>query len=188
MVRRLWPGANLSLDGFGAYKRGPLRGPDAGLAFSFSKADFFNYARTQVAELAHTRYEEFRRTFYDEDPLFQRLSSKPEFTECLRQIRADGGFPVLAHPGHQFKRDPARLRAQWEAYGRQLAAAREAGLWGIELHSYKSAAEPAVLNPLIRELAAAAGLRLTTGSDFHTDAKPYPQLGRVETGFDGWRD
>ena len=142
-ARRLWPGADLTLEGFVAYKRGPLRSPDAYLAFSISKADFFNYARSQVTELSEAVYENFKRSFYDEDPAFRPFSSKPELTECLRQIRADGGFPVLAHPGYQFGRDAARLRADCQAYVGRLRAAREAGLWGVELHTYKSADDSA---------------------------------------------
>ena len=92
------------------------------------------------------------------------------------------------HPAYQFGRDAARLRADCQAYVGRLRAAREAGLWGVELHTYKSADDSAAINPLIREMAAATGLRLTTGSDFHTDAKPYPRLGGVEAGFQGWQD
>lgn len=72
--------------------------------------------------------------------------------QCIKTVKADGGLPVLAHPGLD------------QAYNfiPQLA---EAGLWGLEVyHSIHSPGQ----EKKFKVLAQNYNLKITGGSDFHS--------------------
>lgn len=76
---------------------------------------------------------------------------------CIETVRADGGFPVLAHPGLD------------QAY-KLIPKLAEAGLWGVEVyHSIHSPGQEKKFKALAQEY----NLKITGGSDFHslTDGK-----------------
>ena len=75
----------------------------------------------------------------------------PDAEDCVRAIKADGGFAVLAHPG------------QMGNYG-AIHRLAEAGLDGIECnHPSHSASD----RKRVEEFAKSESLFLTGGSDFH---------------------
>lgn len=91
----------------------------------------------------------------------------PPFAEAVEQILAAGALPVLAHPARLVHSRPDRL----DGLIREMV---EQGLRGIEVyHSDHTAADAGQL----LGLAAAYGLAISGGSDFHGEAKPGVQLG-----------
>lgn len=78
--------------------------------------------------------------------------------EAIRAIRAAGGLPVLAH----FSEAPARPDV--------IAELKEAGLGGLEVY-YRTF--DALTVEAIRQVAEAASLVATGGSDYHGDLEPY---------------
>jgi predicted metal-dependent phosphoesterase TrpH len=179
-----WPDAGISFPGFLRYKTGPNPAPEAAPSFSMSKYDVFAYFKTVVSDLGGSAYRNFKADFFDSDTAFRRFPEKPTLKSCIEATRADGGFPVLAHPGLEFDWDASRMRSKANEYTDRLRQAKAAGLWGIEVHACKDQANAAEINSLVRELAHAAGLRLTFGSDFHSDTPhEYPSLGGDSDGF-----
>ena len=99
-----------------------------------------------------------RRLFRGGGPC-DRTIPYPTAFEAVAAIRADGGYPVLAHPGQQQNFDLIPLLA-------------EAGLWGVELYHPSNREED---RRRLLTLAEQYGLACTGGSDFH---------GAYETGRD----
>jgi hypothetical protein len=183
-----WPAAGISFPEFLRYKTGPTPSPHGTPSFSMSKYDVFSYLQTVVSDLDGTTYREFKGEFFDSDAAFRRPPEKPTLKDCLEAVRADGGFPVLAHPGSQFEWNASSMRSKENEYAEQLRQAKGAGLWGIELHKCRNQHQAAEINPLVRSLADSTGLCLTFGSDFHKDTPHnYPSLGVVGERFKGWR-
>ncbi len=88
-------------------------------------------------------------------------------TDAIRLIRDAGGIAVLAHP-FSLQMSKATLKD----FVKSLA---ELGLGGIEV--FYSEHSPEQIS-IYSGLAAAYGLLLTGGSDFHGDANPRVKLGR----------
>ena len=182
-----WSNAGISVQGFLRYKTGTGPSPETAPSFSMSKYDVFAYFQTVVSDLAGSDFSKFKADLFDSDAAFQRSPEKPTLKACIEAVRADGGFPVLAHPGLEFKFDAQSMRSKVNEYTEQLRQAEAAGLWGIELHTCKNHNQAAEINPLVRELAQSTGLRLTCGSDFHKDtSQNYPSLGVEGDFFEGW--
>ncbi|MEG2657994.1 MAG: PHP domain-containing protein [Clostridiales bacterium] len=82
--------------------------------------------------------------------------------ECVKLIKSDGGFGVLAHSGID---DTYKLAEKL----------KDGGLWGLEVfHSSHSV----VVERKLKELAENLGLEITGGSDFHSlDDKGHGNLG-----------
>jgi 3',5'-nucleoside bisphosphate phosphatase len=94
---------------------------------------------------------------------------EPPFSEAAGQILAAGGVPVLAHPF----RLVGERRDRLEDLVRGMVAQ---GLRGIE--AFHSDHTPADSEHLLG-LAAAYGLAITGGSDFHGESKPGVKLGSL---------
>src|SRR5699024_5543363 len=92
----------------------------------------------------------------------------------IRNIRAAGGVPVLAHGG-LLKLSETELE-QW------IHAMCGAGLMGLEC--YHNAHTPAT-EAFLRRMARRYGLLVTGGSDFHGATRPDVDLG---TGLARWED
>ena len=91
---------------------------------------------------------------------------RPKLEEALAAIAAAGGKSVAAHP--------LSLWISWGRLGKYLPEWKEMGLDGVEaLHSGASKREAARL----KEMAAAEGLFITGGSDFHGNGRPDRKLG-----------
>jgi predicted metal-dependent phosphoesterase TrpH len=91
----------------------------------------------------------------------------PSFAEAAEQILAARALPVLAHPGRLVTGRPHRLEGL-------VRAMVEQGLRGIEAyHSDHTAAD----TEQALGLAAAYGLAVSGGSDFHGEAKPGVEMG-----------
>ena len=182
-----WPAAGVSFPGFLGYKTGQSPSPETAPSFSMSKHDVFAYFQTVVSDLGGTAYRNFKAEFFDSDAAFRRSPEKPTLKGCIEAVRADGGFPVLAHPGLQFDWNAPSMRSKANEYAERLRQAKAVGLWGIELHKCKTQNEAAEINPLVRELAHSTGLCMTFGSDFHKDTPHnYPSLGVEGERFEGW--
>ena len=87
--------------------------------------------------------------------------------ELIPLVAQNGGYPVLAHFGFHFEADPKKMRAQADEYIDHLRYMKSLGLWGLELHPYRYYPQKDEINDIIKGWAEAAGLNLTTGSDFH---------------------
>jgi len=88
---------------------------------------------------------------------------EPQFAEGVRQIRAAGGLPSLAHP--------TRVKSDLSALMPELCAA---GLGAIE--AYHSDHTPQETEFFLG-LTSRYGLKVTGGSDFHGAMKPEVRLG-----------
>ena len=96
----------------------------------------------------------------------------PSFEEAAEQILAAGALPVLAHPGRLI---PGRL----DRLEGLIRAMVEQGLKGLE--AYHSDHTPADTSQILG-MAAAYGLAVTGGSDFHGEAKPGVEVGTGRAG------
>jgi len=88
--------------------------------------------------------------------------------EGLQLIHGAGGLAVMAHPD-SLKLDDAELAVE-------LKRLRGLGLDGVECYYSQHTMER---TDVLLEMARAAGLLATGGSDFHGTAKPHVFLGRV---------
>ncbi len=96
---------------------------------------------------------------------------RPALEEALEAIHDAGGKAVLAHP--------LSLWLSWGKLTRYLEEWKDMGLDGVEaLHSGASKREASRLT----ELAAANGMIVTGGSDFHGTGRPDRKLGRGAAG------
>jgi len=88
--------------------------------------------------------------------------------EGLDLIHAAGGLAVMAHP--------SSLKLTGDTLAAELVRLRQLGLDGLEC--YYSQHTPEQTDTLL-DMARAAGLLATGGSDFHGNAKPHVHLGHV---------
>ncbi|MFC1513007.1 PHP domain-containing protein [Thermodesulfobacteriota bacterium] len=86
--------------------------------------------------------------------------------EAIAMIRDAGGLPFLAHP--------AANDRQLKGVPKLLAALKEMGLAGLELHYPTHSSK---IFKTLHHLGADLDLLFSGGSDFHGDGKPYIQLG-----------
>ena len=172
-----WKNQSISHEGLILYKSGGHGAVDVrdAAVFSISKYDIFGYLHS--LGLVSDDYGPFKTEFFS-DAEFERYGAKPEFSRCIEVIRQDGGFPVLAHPGYQWKKDASAMFAASNIVVPNLRKAKEHGLWGIECHAYQSPESAITINQVVKGWATEAGLHLTCGSDFHRDnEKNYPNVG-----------
>ncbi len=113
----------------------------------------------------------YRMLFKGNGPAAGDIEYVP-YQDATAAIAADGGIPVLAHPGQQYSLDLVR-----ELVGR--------GLGGIELHhpDHRPADHEA-----IRRAADEYGLLLTGGSDFHGRYGSSPDIGERVAPAEFFRD
>lgn len=87
----------------------------------------------------------------------------PAYRQAVELIRDNGGIPVVAHPGLNFR-------------GRERTAEKllERGAAGLEVfNNYHTSGQVAYFAPLVRR----QGLLMTCGSDFHGKTKPRIEIG-----------
>jgi len=87
-----------------------------------------------------------------------------DFKDALEMVRSNGGIPVVAHPGLNFR-------------GREelVAELLEQGASGLEVfNNYHSGEQTAYFADLIRK----RGALMTCGSDFHGKTKPLISIGQ----------
>lgn len=88
----------------------------------------------------------------------------PAYREAVEVVRDNGGIPVVAHPGLNFR-------------GRERIAEKllERGAAGLEVfNNYHTPEQVAYFAPLVRR----QGLMMTCGSDFHGKTKPRIEVGQ----------
>ncbi len=131
-----------------------------------------HFARVLVEKgYVATRQEAFDRYLADHAQAAVERE-EPTLIEGIRQVRAGGGMPSLAHPVRLPHADTEWLRSF-------LSPLCEAGLQAIEVyHSEHSRGDM----ERFAELAAEFGLAATGGSDFHGDNKPSVRLGTGKHG------
>jgi predicted metal-dependent phosphoesterase TrpH len=110
----------------------------------------------------------YKRWFGRPDGLVAEDIAYPEAETAVRAILEQGGVPVLAHPGQM---------DNWAAIPGLVAA----GLRGIEVHHPDHTAADV---ERAREAAAAHGLLMTGGSDFHGRYGAPSALGTCTVGLD----
>lgn len=156
---------------------------------SLTKPDIFNYFELKSVPHGYPEYQLFKKGFFNHE-MMAELNGKPVFSKCLECIRKDGGYPVLAHPAYQFEKKVDRILDRLPDYIAQLKSARDAGLWGIELHAYENNTEASMLNCVFSEIAALGLLHVTYGSDSHGPyhAKKKREIGCIANNFSGFTD
>ena len=130
---------------------------------SFNKVDVWMFLLETGVLPPGTRYRDFKRSsvLAGEQP-----NNKPHLIRIVESIRADGGLPVLPHPGHIYGDDLQRIREDLAGLERMLAFFADAGVWGLEIYYYGTPHDDQI-NQLMRQQAARHGLALTAGSDCH---------------------
>lgn len=127
--------------------------------------------RPHIAEhLARKGYaasvtDAFRRYLGEGRPYYRSKERIP-LADAASLIRAAGGLPIVAHP-FQYGYDEAALLAY-------LSAARDAGCLGLEAYYSEHAPEQ---QRYLLELAAAWGMLVSGGSDWHGSRKPHIRMG-----------
>ena len=86
--------------------------------------------------------------------------------QCIGEINAAGGLPVLAHPIY--------LRMEYEQLDILLAELKQYGLRGIEAYYVDNTAQQTAM---LLNLAKKHSLLVTGGSDFHGSFKPNIDIG-----------
>lgn len=153
---------------------------------SLTKPDIFNYFNYKNLPHEFADYSDFKKNFFNDNE-FLELSIKPEFSKCLELINKDDGFPVLAHPAYQFKKDKKTILIEKKRYESNLKEAKKLGLWGIEMHSYDNVEETKSLNEIFSKIAIDCELNITYGSDFHGEnTRNSRQIGCVNGNFHGF--
>ena len=130
-----------------------------------------HFARVLVEKgYAKNLEDAFRKYLGEEAPSYVQRESH-SLSDVIRRVRSGGGIPVIAHP--------IRLGLTPQQERQVLAAAKQAGLLGLEVHhSEHSAPTRAHYEQLAKDLE----LVPTGGSDFHGDAKPTVHLGEGVAG------
>ena len=103
---------------------------------------------------------------------FALTGAGADFGRAAAAIHESGGLTYLAHP--------MTLYVSWGRLPVILAELKEQGLDGIEAW-HPAATERACRR--LDDLAAALGLRITAGSDFHGEKRPDRRLGYTGGGF-----
>jgi|GEM_PF-245187 len=134
---------------------------------SWSKVDFYEYLRQRGALYDSTSYRTFRKDWLDSGRLPVRRIDKPTVNEVSAIIRADGGYPVLPHPGHIWDDEPGDMRYGKPKLSALLREFRLSGVEGIELYWYGNAKKTVKINKIVMEAAAPFGYFFTYGSDCH---------------------
>jgi len=90
--------------------------------------------------------------------------SHMDFSEALALVRHNGGWPVVAHPGLNFK-----------GHEKQVSNLLDQGAAGLEVfNNYHSAEQTAYFASLVQQ----HGSWMTCGSDFHGKIKPLISIGQ----------
>lgn len=154
---------------------------------SLTKPDIYNYFGMKTVQHGYPEYQLFKEGFFKHEAM-NELTHKPVFSKCLECICKDGGFPVLAHPAYQFNKRVDVINGNRELYMESLISARNAGLWGIELHAYDSYEEATKLNNVFAEIANLCHLHVTFGSDSHgpNHSKKKREIGCNAGDFEGF--
>ena len=131
-----------------------------------------HFAKVLVKKGYVSSIQEAFDQFLDESAKAYVQRREPLFADAVERISAAGGLPVVAHPFRLAREKPERL-------DRLIREMVEQGLRGIEV--YHSEHTPADVGRFLG-LAAAYGLAITGGSDFHGEAKPGVELGTGSKG------
>lgn len=172
-ANRLYGRDDLSFDGLLEFKAGFVNDRVRALEISFIKVDLYRYLKRAGAVPADLGYRDFKNTFRGE-------TEKPHLAAVAAAIRADGGFPVLPHPGFVLDEDGP------ERFARLLALCRDAGVWGVELYWYGDPDRTARLNAAVEAAARPHGFRFTHGSDCHGRGSEFDTLERYLGPFAGF--
>lgn len=135
---------------------------------SITKVDIYKYLLGKVQHTGFADYMHFKSVFFEGNQ-FAELLAKPGFKRCIEMINVDSGYAVLAHPGYQYDKDTRTILSRKAEIVRSLQLAKNAGLWGIELHPYDEPNEAARINAIFRLFAEECNLYVTVGSDYHGD-------------------
>ncbi len=145
---------------------------------SISEEEVFTPGRETLMKphFIHPLLDRGRFPTYEEANAWYRLNvkagvavPKPKVQEAITLVRAAGGWAALAHPGYYEREGGMRVADR-------LLALAAAGLQGVEAdypyhacspHAFSKDEESAYVLGM-RAAAAAAGLRVTRGSDSHT--------------------
>jgi predicted metal-dependent phosphoesterase TrpH len=178
------PDRGLSFAGLIERKRAdrPDLGPDA---FSLNKVDVYKYLLDAGALPPGSDYPHFKASFFASDP---RLSTAPLKSTCAQVVdlvRADGGYAVIPHPGHEFGDSAARMAAEAPRLRRLLERFRGLGVSGVEMYWYRNA-DTAELNRLVAAAAGPLGFFFTYGSDCHGPGSGKQTLGQFAGDFSGF--
>lgn len=112
----------------------------------------------------------------------------PQYTlfKTTEIVRNAGGFPVLPHFGFCFGADPVLMGQNRKRIIALLKKMKGLGLWGVELHPYRSNKNAPAINRLMAQWAQETGLHLTSGSDYHGGISAHGTVGYMCDTFKGF--
>lgn len=164
---------DLTMDGLREYKAGFVDDRVRALEIAYVKVDLYRYLKRAGAVPADLGYRDFKDRFRGE-------TQKPHLRDVAAAIRADGGYPVLPHPGFILDEEgESTFRAL-------LELCRASGVWGVELYWYHSPEKSARLNAAVEAMAAPMGFRFTHGSDCHGRGSEFDALEKYAGPFAGF--
>ncbi len=164
-AERLFPSARLSFAELLDRKR-EKRMELPAESLSFNKVDVYLYLRDAGAVSASVDYKSFKKAYFDSKLLADGGREKPSCAEVVRVVRADGGFVVIPHVGHEFGDDSEKVKRSRARLADLLDYFRSIGVAGVELYWYRNRGT-ADLNRLVEREAETRGFFLTYGSDCH---------------------
>lgn len=185
-ARQLFDVSNLTIDELIEYKIGSTQLKGIHHKISLTRRDIYTYLSEKNITHNYSNFQDFKNGFFNA-PEFIELSIYPEFAKCIETINSDGGYSVLAHPAYQFNKNVKQIREEENQYKLNLIKAKQAGLWGIEMHSYDSIDEANTLNEIFYAFANECDLNVTFGSDFHSQSlKTWREIGCIKGEFHGF--
>lgn len=177
---------SLSLDDFLRHKAGPDAAGRADARFSCSKSDIFNYLKARGKLPRRAGYRAFKGGLAREWlARGGRKEKEPGVAEVIATIRADGGFAVLPHPGHEFEDLAFVMKNERKVLAAMLDRFEAFGLSGVELYYYGTPGGKKI-NRMVAEAARARGLFLSCGSDCHGPGSAKDTMGKFAGDFAGF--
>ncbi len=149
----------------------------------FAKTDIYLLLKLQGIIPPTSDYRDFKKAYF-ETGLFSNIKfPKSSMQNIVSVIRADNGFPVIPHIGHEFDDDFSAIEKEKPRLDSMLKRFYSLGVRGVELYHYRKEKTPAI-NALVREAAKANNFFLTYGSDCHGPDSGKETLGHFYGDFD----
>lgn len=150
-----------------------------------SKTDIFHYLKERQLISDGIGYKQFKKGWMSRGPLSGMKIPKPSIGELSAIVRADGGYLVIPHIGHEFDDKIEKLRSNPSRLRSLLRHFLEHSVQGIELYRYKCRMGRQ-LNDIIRAEAERLGFFITWGSDYHGPDSDQETLGGFTGPFSGF--
>jgi hypothetical protein len=153
---------------------------------SWSKVDIFLYLKARGLFPIETTYKRFKRDWFGPGRFPKYKLSKPNVSECVQAIHADGGYAVIPHFGHLWNDDIDAMKNDEQRLRFWLGHFRSCGVDGIELYWYSGKRKSQEINDFVYKTAFPMGFFFTFGSDCHGPGTDKHTIDKFSGDFQGF--